>query len=63
MTKMYNVWSFFFRRKRFCFSVRPSNSNKDSPYAEIENQQGGASTYQDLTVSETNKEYENLELQ
>nr|XP_022311660.1 multiple epidermal growth factor-like domains protein 10 [Crassostrea virginica] len=53
----------FIWRKRFCFSGKPSNSNKESHYAEIENQLSGVSTYQELTVSKTNKEYENLELQ
>nr|XP_022311265.1 scavenger receptor class F member 2-like [Crassostrea virginica] len=38
------------RRKKFCFPGRPRISNKDSPYAEIENQKGGASTYQELTI-------------
>ncbi|XP_078329609.1 EGF-like and EMI domain-containing protein 1 [Crassostrea virginica] len=51
------------RRKKFCFSGRPRISNKDSPYAEIENQKGRASTYQELTISETNKDYQNLALQ
>lgn len=41
---------FFRRRKKFCFPGRPRISNKDSPYAEIENQKGGASTYQELTI-------------
>ncbi|XP_078329596.1 uncharacterized protein LOC111116882 [Crassostrea virginica] len=40
---------FIIRRKKICFSSKPSISYKESPYAEIENQQGGASTYQELT--------------
>lgn len=62
MTKMYNNWSFFFRRKKFCFFGGPNIGNKESPYAEIENQPVGASTYQELTVSETNKDYQNIDL-
>nr|XP_022305068.1 protein draper-like isoform X1 [Crassostrea virginica] len=53
---------FIIRRKRFFFSGKPSISNKESPYADIENQPGGASTYQELTVPENNKDYENLAL-
>ena len=57
------MFRIFYRRKRFCFSGKPSNSNKESPYAEIKSQQGDVSTYQELTVSENNKDYQNLALQ
>ena len=53
----------FYRRRKFCFSGKPGISSKESPYAEIENQQGGDSTYQELTVPENNKDYQNLALQ
>ena len=57
------MFGIFYRRKKICFSSKPSISNKESPYAEIENQQGGASTYQELTVPEKNKDYQNIALQ
>ena len=57
------MFGVFYRRKKICFSGKPSISNKESPYAEIDNQQGGASTYQELTVSVKNKDYQNIALQ
>lgn len=57
------MFCIFYRRKKCFFSGRPRISNKESPYAEIENQQGGSSTYQEFTVSETNKDYQNLAVQ
>ena len=57
------MFCIFYRRNKHCFSSKPSNSNKESPYAEMGNQEGGASTYQELTVPETNKDYQNLALQ
>ena len=57
------MFRIFYRRKRFCFSGKPSKSNNESPYAEIKSQQGDVSTYQELTVSENNKDYQNLALQ
>ena len=51
----------YFRRKRKT-SIPCNNrpSSKISPYAEIENQQAGDSTYQELSISES---YHNLALQ
>ncbi|XP_078328156.1 uncharacterized protein LOC144623567 [Crassostrea virginica] len=54
---------FIIRRKKFCFCGRPSVSKKESTYEEIGNQPNGASTYQELTVPERNKDYQNLALQ
>ena len=56
-------WFGIFYRRKFCICGRPSVSNKESPYAEIGNQPSGASTYQELTVPGTNKDYQNLALQ
>ena len=57
------MFGIFYRRKKICFSGKPSIGNKESPYAEIDNQKGGASTYQELTVSVKNKDYQNIALQ
>ncbi|XP_078329594.1 uncharacterized protein LOC144617738 isoform X1 [Crassostrea virginica] len=54
---------FIIRRNKYSFYAKPSISNKESPYAEIENQQSETSTYQELTVPEKNKDYQNLALQ
>ena len=40
----------------------PSICNIKSPYVEIENQPDGGEKYQELTVPEKNKEYQNLAL-
>nr|XP_022311266.1 protein draper-like [Crassostrea virginica] len=53
---------FFMRRKKLCIFGKNVTSTTDSPYAEIENQPNGESAYQELTVSELNKEYQNLAL-
>ena len=50
-----------FRRKKLCISGKNITSTTDSPYAEIENQPSGDSTYQELT--ESDKDYHNLALQ
>ena len=63
--------NFYFRRKGlFIFGKNSSNGTKDSTYAEIENKRSGDTTYQELsvirnqklTISESGKAYENLEL-
>ena len=61
---------FYFRRKGLLIFGKNSSGTKDSTYAEIENQQSGDTTYQELsvrrnqklTVSQSDKAYENLEL-
>ena len=57
------MFGIFYRRKKICFSGKPSIGNKESPYAEIDNQKGGASTYRELTVSVKNINYQNIALQ
>lgn len=54
----------YFRRKRKT-SIPCNNrpNSKISTYAEIENQKTGDSTYQELSISESEKAYHNLALQ
>nr|XP_022306121.1 multiple epidermal growth factor-like domains protein 6 [Crassostrea virginica] len=51
------------RRKKLCIFGENITSTTDSPYADIENQPSGESTYQELTESDMNKDYHNLALQ
>lgn len=52
-----------FRRKKICIFGKKITSATNSPYAEIRNQPSGESTYQELSVSELDKDYNNLVLQ
>ena len=60
---------FYFRRKGLFIIGKNSSETKNSTYAEIETQRSGDTTYQELsvtrnqelTVSESDKAYENLE--
>ena len=61
---------FYFRRKGLFIFGKNSTETKDSAYAEIENKRSEDSRYQqlsvmknqELTLSNSNKAYENLEL-
>ena len=63
-------YGFHFRRKGFIIFIKNSSENKESTYAEIENQLGEDSTYQELSVttgkeltaSKSEKVYQELQL-
>ena len=57
-----NVDGYFRRRRKTSILCNNTPSSKTSPYAEIENPQTGDSTYQELSISETEKAYHNLAL-
>ncbi|XP_078329598.1 uncharacterized protein LOC111116561 [Crassostrea virginica] len=51
------------RRRKTCIHCNNRPSSKVSPNAEIENPQTGDSTYQELSIPESEKAYQNLALQ
>ena len=57
-----NVDEFFRRRRKISIPCNITPTSKISPYAEIQNPQTEDSTYQELSISETEKTYHNLAL-
>lgn len=58
-----NVDEYFRKKGKTSIPCNNRPSSKISTYAEIENQQTGDSTYQGLSISESEKAYHNLALQ
>ena len=52
----------YFRRRTIGIPGYNSSSSKVSPYGEIENPKTGDSTYQELSISQSEKTYHNLAL-